>query len=333
MWFILKKLRSAIVRTSSRNMVIALVAVALIIVLGGLAFAAYDGVSWPTGMYWAVTTATTVGYGDVVPKTPTGRVIAVSVMLTAIPLMGYVFAEVAALTVESRMRRWLGLRSVMHLQKAVIVLGSASWVPELLGALSAHDSAVVVLSTTSPSLSWEHVHWVQGDPNEPSQYAALPLATAEAVVLGLDSDADNLLAAIGLRHLFPDLVILSMPESERVAQALRDLGVAVHVARDPLLAHVLAKSLDAPHAGKLLFRLLLHDQYRIEEEPVPANWVGQDFARARKTADGVCLGLIQDQEVYLGLDEDPKVAQGAMMLQLIRNQESTKKPDPRGKKE
>ncbi len=323
MWVILRRLRTVIVQKSLRNMVIALGVTALIIVFGGLAFSIYDSVSWPTGMYWAITTATTVGYGDVVPKTPTGRVIAVAVMLTAIPLMGYVFAEVAAMTVESRMRRWLGLRTVMHLQDAVVVLGSASWVPDLLGALVAHQSPVVVLSATSPQLSWDHVYWVQGDPTDPSQYSELPMASARAVVLGLDSDADNLLAAIAIRHDFQDVVILSMPESERVASALRDLGVAVHVARDPLLAHVLAKSLDAPYAGKLLFRLLLNDEYRLEEQPVPADWVGQDFAGARKTADGVCLGLIQDQEVYLGLEEDPKVATGAMMLRLVRVSKST----------
>lgn len=37
--------------------------------------------------WWAVTTVTTVGYGDVVPESPTGRVVAAMLMLTGLSLI------------------------------------------------------------------------------------------------------------------------------------------------------------------------------------------------------------------------------------------------------
>jgi len=52
------------------------------ILAGGLAFAATQRVSLGTGLYWSVTTATTVGYGDVTPHDSAGRIIAVAEMLT-----------------------------------------------------------------------------------------------------------------------------------------------------------------------------------------------------------------------------------------------------------
>lgn len=47
-------------------------------------------------MWWAVTTITTVGYGDFFPVTASGKVIAAALMLTGIGLLGVITASVAA---------------------------------------------------------------------------------------------------------------------------------------------------------------------------------------------------------------------------------------------
>lgn len=50
--------------------------------------------------WWAVVTATTVGYGDVSPVTLEGRLIAVVLMLTGIGVIGVFTATVASLFFE-----------------------------------------------------------------------------------------------------------------------------------------------------------------------------------------------------------------------------------------
>jgi len=57
--------------------------------------------SYGDALWWAVVTATTVGYGDVSPVTTEGRVIAVVLMLTGIGVIGVFTGTVASFFFES----------------------------------------------------------------------------------------------------------------------------------------------------------------------------------------------------------------------------------------
>jgi voltage-gated potassium channel len=52
--------------------------------------------SFGDGLWWALTTVTTVGYGDRFPTTTEGRAVAFGLMLVGISLMGVITASVAA---------------------------------------------------------------------------------------------------------------------------------------------------------------------------------------------------------------------------------------------
>ena len=52
--------------------------------------------SFGDGMWWAITTLTTVGYGDMYPTTTQGRYIAIGLMVSGICVLGFVSATIAA---------------------------------------------------------------------------------------------------------------------------------------------------------------------------------------------------------------------------------------------
>lgn len=56
----------------------------------------------PDALWWAVTTVTTVGYGDRFPTTPAGRGVAVVLMLVGIALYGFLAGSLASFFIEQR---------------------------------------------------------------------------------------------------------------------------------------------------------------------------------------------------------------------------------------
>jgi voltage-gated potassium channel len=60
--------------------------------------------SWGDAVWWALATLTTVGYGDFVPVTMAGRLVAAFVMVVGVAIIGAV-AAVVALTVARQVAR------------------------------------------------------------------------------------------------------------------------------------------------------------------------------------------------------------------------------------
>ena len=71
----------------------------LITVVGGVLMRLLDGEEYPSigvGMWWALQTVTTIGYGDVTPKEPAGRIVAAFVMLEGVALLTITIAVITS---------------------------------------------------------------------------------------------------------------------------------------------------------------------------------------------------------------------------------------------
>jgi voltage-gated potassium channel len=71
----------------------------LLVILAGFSVSIADREEFTSpwlGMWWAVTTVTTVGYGDIYPTTVIGRIIASALMITGIGFLSLLTAAIAS---------------------------------------------------------------------------------------------------------------------------------------------------------------------------------------------------------------------------------------------
>jgi voltage-gated potassium channel len=96
---------------SVRNAVNVIVVVTLLlVVVGGVLMRVLDHAVFPNiwlGMWWALQTVTTVGYGDVVPKSVGGRIVGAAAMLQGIALLTIITAGITSTFVARAQRERL----------------------------------------------------------------------------------------------------------------------------------------------------------------------------------------------------------------------------------
>lgn len=311
--FVIVSLFNRVSRSQAARLVLVGVACLLI---GAVLFAITQHISFGTGVYWAVTTATTVGYGDVTPKNSIGRVVAVGVMVTTIPLFASAFATFAGAVAAAHFRRLMGVADRDTTDREVVIFGMHPSVPRIAAELLKAGREVVVVAQTDSSALPQKVRLLAGDPtSEEVVRRSQPERAGQLLVTGAD-DADALVTALLVRQIAPDVPTLAVTQSARVSAALEDLQIAMPVAADELLAHTLAKSLEAPHAAQLLLRLVDSQGLQLKELSIDDRAVGRKLSEVRDEREGLVLGAVHEERVLFGINEDPALAAGDCLLVL-----------------
>lgn len=289
---------------------------AAMIVVGGALFSLTDHISIGLGIYWAITTATTVGYGDVIPHHTSSRIIAALVMVTVIPTFGAVFALAAGASVLARIRRLFGLDSALPSAPYAIVFGTHQVIARVLDELSRAGDPVVLVAPEQPAGLPSGVHFLAGDPTDEALVLKCELHRATRALIACDTEADTLVIAVAIHSIAPELEVFALTQSKAVARALHELGVTHTLAADELVGHTVAKSLETPQAGSLLLQMIDNATYRLIETPVDPALVSQPLSKARAVEEALVLGIARGNQVDLGLVDDPVLAADDRLIVL-----------------
>lgn len=188
------------------------------------------------GVWWAVITASTVGYGDFVPETIAGRVTGMLLILTGAGFLSSFFVSLAATTV-TKQNDILEGKSIYRGSGHIIIVGWNERTKGMIQALCQQNTQISIAlideTLEQNPLSNKNVHFIKGRPNLDDVLIKAGIKKASKVIITADQNkgelqADmhsiiTLLAVKGLNTFVPCIVeILTHEQAENAKRAGAD---------------------------------------------------------------------------------------------------------------
>ncbi len=217
--------------TTARHLQVGLGVLAMLIGVGTIGFKWIGAMSWIDGFYMAVTTLSTVGYGEARPLGPAGRLFAAAFILVGVGATLYTAAAAAEFLIAGRVREWMGRKSMDRLLATmhghVIVCGYGR-LGQRVGAELARSGVAQVIVDEDPAV----VARLEGGPHpvllasaaDEGVLESAGIARARAVVAATGSEAINVFIALAAREANPTIAVHARAETEAGARRLRSAG-------------------------------------------------------------------------------------------------------------
>ncbi|ELZ81242.1 potassium channel-like protein [Haloferax gibbonsii ATCC 33959] len=197
--------------------------------------------------YFGVVTGSTVGYGDIYPRTAIARLFGISALLITVATFAVALGVLLTPAIEARLTKALGRMTESQLdilENHVLVLGYGELTEPILEELG--DRARVVIVTPDESrakrLTDRGYDVVTDDPSDEEALQRTRVDAARSVVVATNNDAEDALAILTARQLNPDVHIVAAATQRENERKLRRAGANTVISPAALGGHFLAES-------------------------------------------------------------------------------------------
>jgi voltage-gated potassium channel len=259
-------------------------ALAAAMLFGSVGFHLVEGWTLADSLYVTVQTLTTVGYGDVTPRTATGRAFAVVVMLIGAGGVALFVSTIVQSVVQSELVSTFGQRrlskKMSKFRNHYIVCGSGRVGSNLVrDLLRANESFVVIENDQqrAAEFSQRGVNVLVADATLEESLRDVGVEHARGLAACLPNDADNVYVVLTARDLNPNLRIVARAAEEQAEAKLLRAGANHVIAPTIIGGHRMAVALTKPAVSEFM-------------DSITANELGLGFEQVEIEAASSLIG-------------------------------------------
>ncbi|PKR78128.1 potassium channel protein [Halalkalibacillus sediminis] len=265
------------------------------------------------GIWWAMITGSTVGYGDLVPATTLGRVITMVLILGGGGLLTFYMVSISRGAIKWEQDYQKGEISY-YKDNHLIIVGWNERSKRLIEMIQEKmsDTSIVLVdeSLRSDPVNSKYVHFIKGDPSRDETWQKANISQAKKIMITADqsysekeADIHTILLTItarGLHKTIPIFVeILTKDQQVNAERAGATEIICTNISTSTLFFHELTGHRHGD-AFKYIMSFLAEQEFSIKQ--AHENWLGSDFLVITdhlKKEEELLLGVIRDNEMLM----------------------------------
>ncbi len=317
--------------TTRARIRLGIAAVGVAVATGTIVFHVLEGWSIVDSLYLTAQTVTTVGFGDLAPRTLSGRIFATVFMMLSVGIVLYALTSSVQAIVQSEMLLTFGqLRRSLKMSKLrdhFIICGAGRVGSHLVRGLKGTNDQFIVIESDRrkvEQLMDQNIAVLVRDATLEESLREAGVEHARGLAACLPDDADNVYVVLTARDLNPRLHIVARAAEEQAESKLIRAGANRVVAPTIIGGHRMAMALTKPAVGDFLDSLTANDlelgfeQLEVEAgSPLVSRKLSETSIRSE--LDIVIVSIRRSQgEIVFNPSGDAKIETGDMLIAIGR---------------
>jgi voltage-gated potassium channel len=227
--------------------------------IGTVGFVLIDGYPWFEAFYMTLITVLTVGYGEILPLSPAGRIFNSFLMLFGITVILLAMGAMTQTVIELELNQFFGKRRnkrmIDKLKNHMILCGYGRVGRGAAAELTAAGAPFVVIDRNEERVEramQAGLLAVVADASRDETLRDVGIARAKGLIATLGSDADNLFLVLTAKTLNPVLQLAARVDEETAEPKMRRAGASFVFAPYVSTGQRMAQALLKPHVLQFL---------------------------------------------------------------------------------